>query len=127
MTWTAEEQGRIFNDYWKSRVSACPRCKATLQPKKRTFVGGYAILASCPNGCGNLQMSNAQDPLAGTFREWTGDEIKRVMDDYSTQHMPVCPVDGTALSLREVPYTDGIMVKASCPRCGRLEHKDFPG
>ena len=126
MTWSAQEQARIFNDYWGNGSSVCPQCKVGFHPKLRSYVGGFAILASCPNGCGNLQMSNSQDPLASTFRDWTNEEIKRVMDDYSAQRVSTCPVDGTSLSIREVPYSDGIMVKALCPRCGQLEHKDFP-
>ncbi len=127
MPLSTEQFRQLFEEFWANGSAECPACNRA--PIRFHYEGSnlaYALVIRCPRGCGMGQMTNDHDPLKGTFRKWTDQDLDTFVDNHFAHQRSRCPVDGADVVVSERRYMGGTIVNALCRRCLQHAGKDFP-
>jgi hypothetical protein len=119
MAWTEAQCVSLFEGFWRTASGECPTCNAQVHFTVQPYHGGYSLMGSCPNACGQLTMGPQNDPLYPTFRQWTADEASGIFNTHFAGQVPPCPLDKAPVEVKVNTTTTGIEATAFCRRCGQ--------
>jgi hypothetical protein len=118
MPWSPEQIKTLYDNVYRDAL-ACPACGGALT-LERSLEPNTAGVVCCP-ACGERRLvSMHNDPLRFTFRAYTEAEKKEIVRADRARRTPVCPVDGTAMTVnlqRSLGRNSNAVIR--CRRCAR--------
>ena len=119
MSWTVEHRQGLLERYWRDGIAACPTCSSVVRVTYVPFMIDYLLAAVCPEGCGELRASLANDPTRERFRAWLAQEAADIIRDHLAGKATRCPVDGAIVDVAMDDHRGAQFVAARCRRCRR--------
>jgi ribosomal protein S14 len=130
MTWNPQQLESLYASVY-ARNMLCPTCGGALllAPAREPDAVGWVECDACG---GRHFVSQQNDPLRQTFRDYTDDESRALFaaerrvqstppnDTTPAPPPPTCPVDGTEMTVhlqRSLGLTSNATIR--CRRCGR--------
>lgn len=95
-TW-GQQREAIYEAAWQGDDATCPDDGSVLNIDIHVMPSGPLVKAACPRCGKSLVMRREDDPKAATFRPWSDEEKKTLVDQYFAKKMLFCPVDGARL------------------------------
>jgi len=119
MPWTKEQQDQIVINYWHYGSGECPTDHSILDIQRQAFLRGeYMLIAACPRCSSRLNRGPNEDPEASSFRPWTSDEKRQMVDKYFQTRLASCPVCEANIDVNHQKVMGGPgFVLLICPRC----------
>jgi hypothetical protein len=118
MEWNPQQLVELYANVY-GRRRQCPTCGGalTLTPSSEADEVGVVECSACD---ARHLISQHNDPLRATFREFTAEENKQILATERACRTPICPVDGTAMDVhaqRSLGLNSNTLIW--CRRCGR--------
>jgi hypothetical protein len=122
MAYSSEQLGKMLGDFWQRGRITCPTCHAVVDTHFHAADSGeYLLIGICPRGHGDLNLNRSQDPLASSFRPWTDQDKKRLVDAQIEGRRVLCPIDGATVRMIVHRPTGGRpLIMGQCYRCGNF-------
>src|SRR5438445_3523245 len=117
--WTTEQCQGLLERYWRIGTAACPTCGSVVRVTYVPFMIDYLLVAVCPEGCGELRASLANDLTRERFRAWLAQEAADIIRDHLAGTATRCPVDGAMVDVAMEDHRGVQFVAARCRRCRR--------
>jgi uncharacterized radical SAM superfamily Fe-S cluster-containing enzyme len=128
MGFSKDQRAAAITDFWQRQDGsiACPGCQRLIEAVYVIQSNTYLLAATCPMGCGTLNMySGLDDPLYPTFRDWTPEEQEQLASIFSAAEFASCPVDRSDLVGEWSRRNTGSWLLLHCGRCCRNCSKEF--
>jgi ssDNA-binding Zn-finger/Zn-ribbon topoisomerase 1 len=121
MAWTTEQLEALYANVYANRV-ICPSCDAALKLSRSKEPNEFGQV-ECSKCNQSHLISRRNDPSRETFRDYTEQERKQIIDADKRRLDPTCPLDGaTMVVYAQRSLALNSQVKIRCPRCGGEVH-----
>lgn len=121
MTWKSDQLRTLYANVYANRV-VCPTCGNALKLVRSKAAGEFGRV-ECSKCNESHDVAQRNDPLRGSFREYTEAERKEIIAADKRRLDPVCPIDGaTMIVYAQRSLALNSQVRIRCPRCGGEVH-----